>query len=867
MTTSVFNLSPTPRTWTAYTLLLGVLTCLCFGNLRFHLLETHDSETFRDNAKVSADFVYFFSDQKEQASGRLLHEFCMWLAHLAWGQNPAAFHLLVVALHLVASLLLCRVFIRAGADLELSMLASLLFLLNVAHFRAIYWLSGFNYVLALVLGLLAVLAYLRFIDKGHIVWLAACYASLVLGAFSHLASLMAWPFCLFLAWQQGRDLRRALRHLAPFVLLLIPALALVLRFTAKRTSTWEALDFFSVAGLWDLVAGIIRSTLFFASRLLTTAHWLPLPSHQRHPWEFAVGALVLAGLAWLIWKRQAPAALWAGWTVLMLVPFVLLTEESILALPVGPSRYLYLPSAGSSLLLAWLIQQAGLWAIRWRDRGGRILYVGVLVGLVCASGLSLKKAEALAFYMSARHYLASGNNDTGIALMEQAIALGPDIINSQNAHENLGLLHLLNPERFADFLPPALAQFPKSIPLNIYSQVYESMSPNSSGQREARNHLDSSGGDPESAKLIGKSYHNLGMGFYQNGETERSIAAYQQSLRFLPNRTTTLNHLAQALRQKNDLSASASVLIRAAQLAPHDPSILYSAALGLHLLGEPARAVEYCLAALELQPNAELYLLLGTCYLELQQTSQAQTAYRQSIALDPQQLVAYTHLANTLETPQAITTLEQALTAGIENAELYKRLGRLYFQQGEAAQAAELHRLAIAIAPDNVQAHTNLGAILKTLDQWQEARHAYAQASALEPHNPAHPLQIAELSRAQGDLPAAIDAYREALRLGPDNALARTNFGWLLYENGALDEAIDHYRQVLEHQPNSAAQFNLGLALLAKGDSATARQTYAIGIELYGAAEAEQIGAVTDLKILSDQGMKAARDIIETHWP
>ena len=141
MPSSIFSLTSTHRTWATYTLLLATLTWVCFGSLRFHLLETHDFETFRDNAKVSADFAYFFSDQKEQASGRLLHEFSMWLAHLAFGQDPAAFHLLVVALHFCASLLLCLTFIRAGADLELSMLGGLLFLLNVAHFRAVQWIA------------------------------------------------------------------------------------------------------------------------------------------------------------------------------------------------------------------------------------------------------------------------------------------------------------------------------------------------------------------------------------------------------------------------------------------------------------------------------------------------------------------------------------------------------------------------------------------------------------------------------------------------------------------------------------------------------------------------------------------------------
>ena len=383
--------------------------------------------------------------------------------------------------------------------------------------------------------------------------------------------------------------------------------------------------------------------------------------------------------------------------------------------------------------------------------------------------------------------------------------------------------------------------------------------------RAAMVRLDAIDGDPDIVELIGHSYHNLGSGLYESGATERSIAAYRRSLQFLPDRVTTLGYLALALRRQGDQSASTAALLRAAQLAPRDPRALYNAALGLQLLGESARAVEYCLAALDLQPSTDLYSLLGACYEQLDQSAQARAAYRQSIALNPLHLLAYTRLAATQELNRAIATLEQAIAAGIDNAELYKRLGRYHFHNGDALRATELHRRAIAIDPDNLQAHTNLGAILSTIGQWPEARAAFERASALEPHNPAHYAQIAELARAQGDFPAAIDAYRKTLRLKPDDFSARTNLGWLLYESGAYAEAIDHY--VLVRTPNSATHFNLGLALLASGDTTTARATYAEGVRRYGSAEAERIGAEADLRKLADAGVDGALGIYRAYWP
>ncbi len=58
----------------------------------------------------------------------------------------------------------------------------------------------------------------------------------------------------------------------------------------------------------------------------------------------AVGALVVAALALLVWRR-GPVAPWAAWTLLMLLPFILLTEKLTLVQPMEPSRYLYMASA------------------------------------------------------------------------------------------------------------------------------------------------------------------------------------------------------------------------------------------------------------------------------------------------------------------------------------------------------------------------------------------------------------------------------------------------------------------------------------------------------------------------------------------
>ena len=760
MTTSVFPLYKKTYTLPAYFAVVLLLSALCFGNLKDHLYFTHDDEIQQDYPRLNADPAFFFSPDKANVSGRPIDELVMWAAYAAWGNNPAFFHLLSVTCHVFASLCLALAYSRLGANRELSLVAGLLFLLNVTHIQAVQWISALEYPLAMLLIAATVYYYGAYAATRSTRHLAAFYGLAAVSLLAHIATVMTWPFCLAWSLSQNRGWRRTLRELAPLSLLLLPMLYLVVQITPTRSSTWDAASSYAPEQAWTLLAGSGRTLVWFVGRLFSTAHWLSLDPSTRPGWEVALGLGALAGLAVILWRRNATSA-WAAWTLLFLVPFLVLPERMLRDLPVGPSRYLYMASAGSSFLLAWIVQQGGLRAAHWHKRSGRVLYAGALIGLICISALSIKKAEALSFYMSARHYLASGDDKTGVALLEQAVALGPDIINLQDAHERLGLMYLLDPGRFADFITPAVRQFPASIPLEVFNLVYISIDPETPGQREALDRLNAIGIHREVAQWIGTAYYNLGIGLYDNGETTRAIAAYQHSLRFLPDRATTLTQLAQALQQQGNQPASTAAILRAAQLAPHDPSTLYRAAFALQFQGETTRAVEYCLAALELQPEPKLYLLLGTCYRQLGEQEQAIAAYRQSIALAPKNFIAYAHLSNILERPQAIKTLEQALAAGIEHAELYKRLGRLYFEQGEAVRAVELHRHALALAPDDVQTHTNLGAILKTLGQWQEAHRAYEQANTLEPHNPAHLLKMAELGHLLGE--QSVSAVRDSI--------------------------------------------------------------------------------------------------------
>ncbi|MBT6620364.1 MAG: hypothetical protein HOB41_10810, partial [Gemmatimonadetes bacterium] len=437
------SIQTTSRTWLAYIALVALLTALCFSGVADLGLDTHDDDTFRDHERIARDFSFFFSPEKDQPTGRPTIELVKYLAYLAWGNDPGIFHLLVVFFHALASLLLARTAHHLGASLGLSMVGGLLFLVNVAHFQAVYWISALDYPVALICNLGAVTCYVDY-DRGAAparLRLYAFHAILVLGVLAHPSVVAAWLFCLHWAWRQSTPFKEIARRLLPFAALLLPTALLALHLSPRSASIWSLVDI-PITESMTVLLGMLRMLLWLVSRLLTTAHWLPLPVYKLQTWELILGAVVLAGLVYPIWKKRDPQAHWAMWTLLSFPPFLLLTETTILGLPAGPSRYLYLASAGSSLLIAA--------ALDWVRRTVHAYAFTISLLLILASSyFSLNQVKAISLYTSGRSYLASGDNKTGTALLEQAVALGPDIINLQDAHERLGLMYLLDPGRFA----------------------------------------------------------------------------------------------------------------------------------------------------------------------------------------------------------------------------------------------------------------------------------------------------------------------------------------------------------------------------------------------------------------------------------
>ncbi len=632
MIPTLFSIPAGRRSWLIYAALMAALTAVLFGNLRHHPQGIDDASTFRDNIAISDDFWYFFQspEDKELGSGRPLAEFTKWIAYTVAGNNPGVFHMLVVAIHAVASILLAAVACRLGSNPEISFLGGMLFLANAAHFSAVHWISAMDYPLALLWGLAALACFGEHLKSSRILWLVAFHLFVVLGLLSHMAVAAVVPVCLYLSYLHGVRLRRSLWRLLPVTLMAAGVSTASLSFTSQDTTTWLALD--PERGESGSVLGdLLRSALWLAGRLLTTAHWMPIPLHEQHDWELLIGAGSLGGMSWLIWKTPMPVSLWSVWTLCTLAPFVPVT-----LIHSGISRYIYLASAGSSMLLAWLLQRGCCWVAVRNKVVALLLFPMLTLTVLLSSYAALKKTELVSLYRSGRYYFAAGDDRKAAQLLRQGLAGAGDLIPRDTAYMKLITLALTSGEDYAGLLQDGLAEFPDDFNLKAVSAVTESLSEDAATRAKGTQSIAELERIADQrhrfAHVMAVANHNMGHRYRILSQHDLAILAFERSLSYEPARINSAQGLAWAMFESGRFDRSAEAAMEVALRMPHSSEYLYLAARSLREDGRPQRAAEVCNLGLLTQPTAELYLLLSRIYLDLGDEKSAAKAIEKATA-------------------------------------------------------------------------------------------------------------------------------------------------------------------------------------------------------------------------------------------
>ncbi len=153
---------------------------------------------------------------------------------------------------------------------------------------------------------------------------------------------------------------------------------------------------------------------------------------------------------------------------------------------------------------------------------------------------------------------------------------------------------------------------------------------------------------------------------------------------------------------------------------------------------------------------------------------EAESIYRQALAIDPGHTAALNNLANLLlragRPDESLACCEKALAIDASYPLALTTKGLALQVLGRAAESIEPLRKAAEIKPDHMPARAGLASALTVSSHFEEAQ----------------------------------EHFQAALDRSPDNAQLHADKGWVLRQLGQFEGAIDHLMQALALEPNHA---------------------------------------------------------------
>jgi len=142
----------------------------------------------------------------------------------------------------------------------------------------------------------------------------------------------------------------------------------------------------------------------------------------------------------------------------------------------------------------------------------------------------------------------------------------------------------------------------------------------------------------------------------------------------------------------------------------------------------------------------------------------------------------------------------------VSPADVYVELGTAYLQEGQLSEAFKNARKAVMVDSKRASAHNLLGVVYQRLGQMQQAGEHYRQAVRLEPQNPYALNALGSYLCGQGAYDEANGYFERAQRnpLNPTPWVAPHNAGRCAEQAGKLEQAETHYRAALRKNPRFA---------------------------------------------------------------
>lgn len=616
-----------------------VFTAIAFGSLSNHHYELDDLAYLIDLGQMRQDITTILASNRN-LPGRPLTDLVLLLLNVTLGSEPAVFHIAIVICHLIATILLTLTYHKLGLNTELSILSGFLFLINLAHFRAIQWISCLAYPLALSVGCLGILAYLFYQKTADKKWYILSILFFLLGLLSHPATIAFPIFMAYFTYHQKQKLR-------PIVILIVIAITFLFLLLKQFPNVPQA-EHATAALQWE-ITDFIRHGFWYLGRLWTSTFFVFPNMNEIYTFDLIGGLLAVLGVATLIYYRVFPIAYWGIWMLLGLAVFV--TNPNQTHFESGPSRHLYFASAGSVVILAYVCQQISFKVAQqiknnWLPKLCLLLLVSTITGL---SLFGLKKAEAFAFALSARTLLVYEHKEQATQYFEKAVNRAPQFVTSA-MYERFLIANLAEGKFLTNSLHQALAHYPNN-GLIVAIRMFYGFQSDTVDHQHLTDRIVTFAKQLSEEKQKFAAIACLNLGYYYTAQAQDQSAEilFQGALKIKPDYPEATIHLSRNFTKQNKIQAAQKLLSTAVQYQPNHVELLKSLADIYVLQKNWTQATDLYKRIIALQPNAtEERFILGYIYLTQKKYSEAKPHFEHLTQLAPDNWQNFAYLGQCL---------------------------------------------------------------------------------------------------------------------------------------------------------------------------------------------------------------------------